>query len=90
MSRRDRLESLLKREISTILQTKIQDDRIGFISIISVSLNSDLKIAKVFYSLFGKLDERQKTHKVLEGISGLVKGELGKVLHLKLNFLSAS
>lgn len=76
------VESLLKREISQIIQQRIHTDKIGFISILDVKVSKDLSKARVFYSQIGDLKERQLTQKTLNNLSGVIKGEL-KSLRLK-------
>jgi ribosome-binding factor A len=83
MSRIDRINSLLRTEISKILQEKINDSRIGFISIVDVNTSKDLRHAVVFYSQLGSESERQKTKRGLYSAQKFIKSELGKVLHMK-------
>ena len=80
MSRLDKVKSLLKKEISTILTHKINDSRIEFISIIHIDISPDLRNAKIYYSTFGDEEKRKKTHFALKDASKFIKGELGKVL----------
>ncbi|MBT3261114.1 30S ribosome-binding factor RbfA [bacterium] len=84
MSRKDRVESLLKNEIAKIVQTKLtNNEKIGFISITRVELNSDLSLAKVFYSQIGNEQAKQDTIKALMKTTKFVKYEIGKNLRLK-------
>ena len=81
--RLERVSALLKIEISRILRVTINDPKIGFISIIEVKLSKDLGIAKVFYSQIGTEKEKEETLERLKKVRGVIKGELGRVLHLK-------
>lgn len=74
--RKLQIESVLKREISRIIQTKIHSDKIGFISILDVKIGNDLSKAKVFYSQLGDLKARQITQKILNSLASIIKGEL--------------
>ena len=67
MSRRvDRLNGLLRQEISILLTREIKDPRLnGIISITHVQTSSDLRNARVFLSVMG--DQDNKTE-VLDGI----------------------
>ncbi|MCD6097579.1 30S ribosome-binding factor RbfA [bacterium] len=65
-SRPIRLAQNLKREISYILQEKIKDPRMGFVSIVGVILSPDLRVAKVHYSVFGGEKKRKSTQIFLE------------------------
>jgi ribosome-binding factor A len=55
--RLDRVNQLLKEEISTLLHRELKDPRLGFVSVTEVEVSKDLRTAKVFVSVLG--DERQ-------------------------------
>ena len=78
-----RVESLLKQHIATIIQQKVNNPKIGFISIVSVSVTKDISTAHVYYSQIGSEEDRKKTYFALKSSAKFIKGELGKLLHLK-------
>ena len=45
--RKQKVESLMKREISTIIMREVKDPRIGFVTVHSVSLTNDLREAHI-------------------------------------------
>ena len=55
--RLDRVNQLVKEEISTLLQRELKDPRLGFVTVTEVETSKDLRLAKVFISVLG--DERQ-------------------------------
>ena len=71
------------KEISEVLQRKINDSRIGFISILDVKLSKDLDHAWVYYSQIGSEEEIQITKKGLASATKFIKNEIGKVLKIK-------
>ena len=87
MSRRiDRVEHLIKQEISLIflykLQDKFKDISFGFITITSVKMSPDLKIAKIYLSVL----EKEKREYVLEKVkshSGFIRSELASRIRIK-------
>ena len=80
-----RLNSLLKEEISRILTFKINDPRIGgFVTITQVSLSPDLKIAKVYFSVYGDLDDVSVVEKGLNSAKGFIRHEIAKNLNLRV------
>jgi len=83
MSRLDRLNSFLKREIADILLKKVNDKRIGMISILEVKLSKDQGHAWVYYSQIGDEDARYQTKKGLQAATPFVRLEVGKVLQTK-------
>tara|TARA_B100001113_G_C21112354_1_gene623815 strand:- start:770 stop:1105 length:336 start_codon:yes stop_codon:yes gene_type:complete len=84
MSRLLKIASLLKKEISSILLTRINNNKIGFITIISVEVAKDFSIATVYYSQIGSENEIQETKKALKNASKFIYFELCKVIkHMK-------
>jgi ribosome-binding factor A len=78
----DKVENLIKEEISLIFLHKLQDPEIGFITITSVKVSPDLKIAKIYLSVF----EKEKREKVLEKVklsSGFIRSELAHRIRIK-------
>ena len=53
MKRQHRISSVLKTEIAALLRQKINDDRIGFISITDVTISKKGDRAWVYYSQIG-------------------------------------
>lgn len=55
--RLDRVNQLIKEEISLLLQRELKDPRLGFVTVTEVETSKDLRTAKVFVSVLG--DEAQ-------------------------------
>lgn len=83
MSRKERVEELIKEEISEILRKKVSDPRIGFVSITGVDLSPDFEQAKIFVSIFGEEKQKLKTFQGLTAATGYIRGELGKMLEMR-------
>jgi len=85
MSRRtEKLNHLLRKEISELLQREVKDPRLeGFITITQVSTSPDLCYAKVFVSVIGNEEEKGETFKALTGASGFLRRELSRRLTLR-------
>ena len=80
----ERVNSLIRREISELIQHQIKDPRLGaFVSVTAVTTTPDLKYAKVFVSSIGSQEEKQKTLNVLVGASGFFRKELTRQLKLR-------
>tara|TARA_S200000501_G_scaffold356226_1_gene378701 strand:- start:72 stop:407 length:336 start_codon:yes stop_codon:yes gene_type:complete len=82
MSRLIRVESLLKQEISLIIQKDFRSN-LGLISIIKIKIAKDLANATVYYSHLGNENERKKSLEKLNKSTSFIKGKLGKVVRLK-------
>ena len=87
----ERVNSLIRQEISQLLQREVKDPRLGnFIAVTEVVTTADLKFAKVFISYIGSEAERQETLNVLAAAAGFFRKELGRRINLRyvpeLNF----
>ena len=80
MIRRDRVASVLVREISNIVTQEIKDPRIGFITIISVDLSPDLKNAIVYFSC---LDDKKRSLKTLNRAKGFIRSSLANKIRMR-------
>ena len=80
----ERVNSLIRQEISELLQRQVKDPRLGnLITVIDVSTSSDLRHAKIFVSRMGSEEEKQETLSVLAAASGFFRNELAKRLRLR-------
>lgn len=61
----------------------IKDPRINLVTITRVSLSDDLKVAKVFFSVMGSEEERQRNLQGLNSAKGFIKREVGRRMHLR-------
>lgn len=74
-----RIESIIRKNLSNIIQFELNDPRIGFISIPEVKVSSDFSHAKVFVSFFNEKDEK-KGLEVLNGAKGFIRSRLASML----------
>ena len=82
-NRIEKVNSLLQRYISEIINQKINDPRvIGIISVSNVSTTPDLKHAKVSLSIYSDKD-KQETLKAIINASGFVRRELSKEVEFR-------
>ena len=80
----ERVNSLIRQEISQLLQRQVKDPRLGaFIAVTQVSTSADLKRAKVFVSHIGNEEEKQETLIALASASGFFRRELARRLKLR-------
>jgi ribosome-binding factor A len=80
----ERVSSLMRHEISELLQRQVKDPRINqFVAVTEVSISADLKYAKVFVSCMGSEEEKQAMLKGLGAASNFLRKQLSKRLHLR-------
>lgn len=80
----ERLNNLIRQEISELLQRQVKDPRLSnFVAVTEVSITSDLKSARVFVSHMGSDEEKQDTLRVLSAASGFFRNELARRLRMR-------
>ena len=81
--RTDRIDELLRQEITEILSREVADPRIGFVTVTDVETAPDLRHARVWVSIIGGRSEKDETVAALGRAMGFVRRELGTRLRLK-------
>lgn len=70
--------------VARLLQGRIKDPRLGFVTITDVRVTGDLQQATVFYTVYGPEEERRASAAALESAKGLIRSEVGKALGIRL------
>jgi len=80
----ERVNNLIRQEISELLQRQVKDPRLGsFVAVTEVSTSPDLRYAKVFVSCIGSGEEKRETLRVLAAASGFFRNELARRLRMR-------
>jgi len=80
----ERVNNLIRQEISELLQRQVKDPRLAnFVAITQVYTSADLKYAKVFVSHMGSEAEKKETLSGLVAASGFFRKEMAKRLRLR-------
>ncbi|KAA3617724.1 MAG: 30S ribosome-binding factor RbfA [Calditrichaeota bacterium] len=66
----------LKKEISFIIDRKVNDPEKGFITINAVRVSPDLKIASIYYTVLGDDEQKEKSQRALDRSKGFIRNEL--------------
>ncbi len=82
--RAERVGEQMKQEIMDIVNNKVKDPRVGFLTITDVELTNDLSHAKVYLTVLGSKKEVDNTFKALEKAKGFIKSELGSRMRLRI------
>lgn len=83
MSRYEKVQEAIKREMSHILQNELKDPRLGFITITKVEMTKDLRSAKVFFSVLGKEEDYKKTKEALDSGLGFIRRLIAERIKLR-------
>ena len=78
-----RLADIIQRELAQLLQEEIQDPRLELVTISGVKLNTDLSIAKVFYTCTDDPVRQEEISASLAKANGYLRTLLGKRLNLR-------
>ena len=79
-----RMNGEVQKELSKIISRDIKDPRIHpMTSVVSVDVTPDLKFAKVFVSVLGNDEDKEKTRKGLTSASSHIRSLLAKSLNLR-------
>ncbi len=84
MSRHQRVEEAIRKEVSLIIHDELKDPRVGFITITKVELTKDLRFAKIFYSVLGKEEEHKKTGLALDSAMGFIRSLVAQRINLRI------
>lgn len=78
-----RVAETIRRELSIILDRKLEDPRIVMATVTRVELSDDMKYAKVYVSLLGEKDEQDRSLKLIRKAVKFIRGELAYSLRLR-------
>ncbi len=69
--------------VAEMLERRIKDPRLGFVTITDVRVTGDTQNASIFYTVFGEQDDLESTAAALESAKGLIRSEVGKQLGMR-------
>ncbi|MEY2778606.1 MAG: hypothetical protein RL008_702 [Actinomycetota bacterium] len=82
-ARARRVADRIKETVALLLDTRVKDPRLGFVTITEVRITGDLREATVFYTVLGDDENRASTKAALESAKGMLRSEVGKVLGIR-------
>ncbi len=81
--RTERVASLIKEEIGALLVREYNDPAFGFITVTDVTMTPDLRIARVYFSVFAKPDVQKQTMAMLEEERGRIRSLVGSKMKIR-------
>lgn len=79
----DRMDHILMREISNILQFELKNPKLGFVTVTDVQCTKDQSLAKVYVSFLGKQDRNDAGLRVLNQSKGFIRSNLAKKIKIR-------
>lgn len=80
----EKVQELIKQELSKMILTELKDPGIGFVTVTQVEATGDLRSAKVYLSLLGSDEQKAQTWQALQRALGHMRSEIGKRIRLRL------
>ncbi len=70
--------------VATLLDTRIKDPRLGFVTVTDVRVTGDLQHSTVFYTVLGEDADLEASAAALASARGMIRSEVGKQLGIRL------
>jgi ribosome-binding factor A len=82
-SRAHRLADRISKIVAEMLERRIKDPRLGFVTVTEARVTSDLREATVYYTVYGSAEERADTAAALQSATGIIRSEVGRQIGLR-------
>ena len=82
-ARARKLADRISQIVAEMLERRIKDPRLGFVTVTESRLTNDLREATVFYTVYGTDAERADTAAALHSATGIIRSEVGRQLGLR-------
>lgn len=79
----EKVQELIRQEVGKIILHDLKNPKIGFVTVTSVEMSSDLRHGKIFISLYGDEEEQKKTWLALLKSLPFIRREIGQRVHLR-------
>ena len=83
LARVRKLADQISQIVAEMLERRIKDPRLGFVTVTEARLTNDLREATVYYTVMGSDQERADTATALARPTGIIRSEVGKQLGLR-------
>ncbi len=79
----EKLQELIKQEMSKMLLKELKDPRIGFVTVTDVEMTGDLREAKIYVSIMGDAEQVKSSLEGLNSALGFIRREIGQRVRLR-------
>ncbi|WP_017608717.1 30S ribosome-binding factor RbfA [Nocardiopsis xinjiangensis] len=77
-ARARRIADRIQRIVAEMLDRRIKDPRLGFVTVTDARITADLRDATVYYTVFGSDEEQVASAAALESAKGVIRSEVGR------------
>lgn len=78
----ERINHMIREEVSKILMLEIKDDNIKFVTITDCDTSSDLSYCKIYVTVLNQ-EKKEDTLKALNKAASFIRGELAKRIEIR-------
>ena len=82
-SRADRVSGLIQEVLSDLLKKSIHDPRLQMATITKVKMSPDLKLARIYFAIYGDSKKSEDAASGFESARGFIKRNLARKLGLR-------
>jgi ribosome-binding factor A len=82
-ARAGKLADRIARIVAGMLERRVKDPRVGFVTVTGARLTNDLRDATVYYTVYGTEEEQAATAAALASATGLIRSEVGRQTGLR-------
>ena len=82
-SRADRVSGLIQELLSDLLKKSIHDPRLEMTTITKVKMSPDLKLARIYFTIYGDRKKSEDAAAGFESARGFIKRNLARKLRLR-------
>ena len=82
-ARTRKLSERIAQIVAEMLEHRIKDPRLGFVTVTEARVTGDLREATVFYTVYGTDEEQAGTAAALASATGLIRSEVGRQTGIK-------
>jgi ribosome-binding factor A len=82
-SRADRVSGLIQEVLSDLLKKNISDPRVAMATITSVKMSRDLKLARIYFTIYGDSQKSEAAVQGFDSARGFIKRSLARRLNLR-------
>jgi ribosome-binding factor A len=82
-ARTRRLAERISKIVAEMLERRVKDPRLGFVTVTETRITNDLREATVFYTVYGSPEERADTAAALKSATGIIRSEVGRIMGLR-------
>jgi ribosome-binding factor A len=69
--------------VAEMLEYRVKDPRLGFVTITDCRITGDLREATVYYTVYGSAEDQAETAAALRSATGLIRSEVGRQTGVK-------